>query len=74
MLGFRFLTFDAPAFLHPISTTRARRADSPFPGPDASRMYDADGYEYLAENFPKLDYIDRCYVVDEEAVVLSVEL
>ena len=35
-------------------------------GPDPSRIYDADGYTfYLLTNFPKLDYIDRCYIIDE---------
>ncbi|KAL3775599.1 hypothetical protein ACHAW5_003502 [Stephanodiscus triporus] len=43
-------------------------------GPDPSRIYDADGYEYLAEKFPSLDYIDRCYVVNEEANVFTAEL
>lgn len=29
-------------------------------------MYDADGYTtYLLKEYPKLDYIDRCYVIDE---------
>jgi len=35
-------------------------------GPDSNRIYDEDGYtKYLPKSFPKLDYIDRCYVVDE---------
>ena len=35
-------------------------------GPDSNRIYDVDGYtRYLPKNFPKLDYIDRCYVVNE---------
>lgn len=35
-------------------------------GPDSSKIYDVDGYTtYLPKKFPKLDYIDRCYVVDE---------
>mmetsp|Transcript_26363 Transcript_26363/g.56837 ORF Transcript_26363/g.56837 Transcript_26363/m.56837 type:complete len:333 (+) Transcript_26363:202-1200(+) len=38
-------------------------------GPDSDRIYDEDGYTtYLPENFPKLDYIDRCYVVEEEGM------
>eukprot|EP00580_Thalassiosira_gravida_P010117 CAMPEP_0201638686 /NCGR_PEP_ID=MMETSP0493-20130528/17271_1 /ASSEMBLY_ACC=CAM_ASM_000838 /TAXON_ID=420259 /ORGANISM="Thalassiosira gravida, Strain GMp14c1" /LENGTH=311 /DNA_ID=CAMNT_0048111821 /DNA_START=93 /DNA_END=1029 /DNA_ORIENTATION=- len=38
-------------------------------GPDSDRIYDEDGYTtYLSENFPKLDYIDRCYVVEEEGL------
>jgi peptidyl-prolyl cis-trans isomerase A (cyclophilin A) len=35
-------------------------------GPDSNRIYDVDGYtRYLPKSFPKLDYIDRCYVVEE---------
>lgn len=35
-------------------------------GPDSQKIYDVDGYTtYLPKKFPKLDYIDRCYVVDE---------
>jgi len=35
-------------------------------GPDSKRIYDVDGYtRYLPKNFPKLDYIDRCYVTEE---------
>merc|ERR1712032_1495852 len=34
-------------------------------GPDTSVMYESDGYDYLKKNFPKLDYIERCYIVDE---------
>lgn len=34
-------------------------------GPDSARIYDEHGYTYLSKEFPKLDYIDRCYVVDE---------
>ena len=38
-------------------------------GPESSRIYDVDGYtRYLPKNFPKLDYIDRCYVVDEVGI------
>ena len=38
-------------------------------GPDSNRIYDVDGYtRYLPKNFPKLDYIDRCYVVDEVGI------
>lgn len=46
-------------------------------GPDPDRIYDEDGYDYLRANFPMLDYINRCYVVDEEGTgeeELSVEL
>jgi len=34
-------------------------------GPDTAVMYESDGYDYLKKNFPKLDYIERCFVVDE---------
>jgi len=34
-------------------------------GPDTAVMYESDGYDYLEKNFPKLDYIERCYIVDE---------
>lgn len=35
-------------------------------GPDSLRIYDEDGYTgFLPQYFPKLDYIDRCYVADE---------
>lgn len=40
-------------------------------GPDSSRIYDADGYDYLQEEFPRLDYIDRCFIVNEEATALT---
>jgi len=43
-------------------------------GPDSSRIYDVDGYDYLRDEFPKLDYIDRCYIVDEESVAVTEEL
>lgn len=45
-------------------------------GPDPDKIYDVDGYtKYLPENFPKLDYIGRCFIMDEEgAGDLSVEL
>mmetsp|Transcript_23096 Transcript_23096/g.51528 ORF Transcript_23096/g.51528 Transcript_23096/m.51528 type:complete len:301 (+) Transcript_23096:92-994(+) len=34
-------------------------------GPDSARIYDEDGYAYLEEKFPDLDYLDTCYVVAE---------
>mmetsp|Transcript_4731 Transcript_4731/g.10219 ORF Transcript_4731/g.10219 Transcript_4731/m.10219 type:complete len:334 (+) Transcript_4731:107-1108(+) len=38
-------------------------------GPDSSKIYEIDGYDsYLEQNFPKLDYIERCYVVDEVGI------
>ncbi|EJK53447.1 hypothetical protein THAOC_27122, partial [Thalassiosira oceanica] len=43
-------------------------------GPESSRIYQDDGYEYLAENFPELDYISKCYVVDEQTELAGDEL
>lgn len=44
-------------------------------GPDSSKIYDVDGYTtYLPKKFPKLDYIDRCYVVDEVGIGEESEL
>lgn len=38
-------------------------------GPDSTKIYDVDGYTtYLPKEFPKLDYIDRCYIVDEVGI------
>ena len=38
-------------------------------GPDPNRIYDIDGYtRYLPGKFPKLDYIDHCYIVDEVGI------
>ncbi len=35
-------------------------------GPEPHMIYGADGYTtYLLKHFPKLDYIDRCYIIDE---------
>jgi len=35
-------------------------------GLESEKMYDVDGYTtYLPKQFPKLDYVDRCYIVDE---------
>lgn len=38
-------------------------------GPDSGLIYEPDGYtKYLPKKFPKLDYIDTCYVVDEVGI------
>lgn len=38
-------------------------------GPDSGQIYDTDGYTtYLPKNYPKLDYVDRCYIVDEVGI------
>eukprot|EP00957_Ditylum_brightwellii_P178894 13626847-Ditylum_brightwellii.AAC.1 len=34
-------------------------------GPDPQRIYVEDGYEYLKREFPQLDYLGLCYVVEE---------
>ncbi len=35
-------------------------------GPDSERIYDVDGYTtYIPHDFLKLDFIDRCYIVNE---------
>lgn len=34
-------------------------------GPESTRIYEEDGYDYLEEKFPDLDYLDTCYVVAE---------
>jgi len=37
--------------------------------PDSTLIYEEDGYtKYLPKKFPKLDYIDRCYVVEEAGI------
>ena len=36
-------------------------------GPESTRIYEEDGYNYLEKNFPKLDYLDICYVVAEQS-------
>lgn len=43
-------------------------------GPESSRIYQDDGYAYLSKEFPELDYIDRCYVVDEQTELAGDEL
>lgn len=44
-------------------------------GPESSRIYDEDGYTtYLPNAFPLLDYIERCYVVDEVDIDIEEEL
>jgi len=35
-------------------------------GPDPQRIYEQDGYEYLAEEFPEMDYIKGCAIVPDE--------
>jgi len=35
-------------------------------GPDPQKIYKADGYEYLEEEFPELDYIRGCAIVPDD--------
>jgi cyclophilin family peptidyl-prolyl cis-trans isomerase len=35
-------------------------------GPDPRKIYEKSGYEYLKREFPKLDYIETCHIVEEE--------
>lgn len=42
-------------------------------GPHPHEIYKNDGYEYLAENFPDLDYIEKCFL-PWEAMASSSEL
>lgn len=35
-------------------------------GPNPQRMYEADGYDYLAREFPALDYINGCVIVPDD--------
>ena len=35
-------------------------------GPEPTRIYEEDGYDYLAKDFPDLNYLDTCYVVAEQ--------
>eukprot|EP00930_Biecheleria_cincta_P032637 TRINITY_DN22632_c0_g1_i1.p1 TRINITY_DN22632_c0_g1~~TRINITY_DN22632_c0_g1_i1.p1 ORF type:complete len:310 (-),score=44.90 TRINITY_DN22632_c0_g1_i1:144-1073(-) len=32
-------------------------------GPDHAKIYPQDGYEYLRREFPKLDYLKKCWIV-----------
>jgi len=40
-------------------------------GPSRDRMFQKDGYEYLKKEFPKMDYIEECHVIDIEPGMLS---
>ena len=40
-------------------------------GPSRERMFQKDGYEYLKREFPKMDYIEECHVIDIEPGMLS---
>lgn len=44
-------------------------------GPDSILIYEEDGYtNYLPNNFPKLDTIQTCYIVDEVGMYTAEEL
>eukprot|EP01083_Nonionella_stella_P109135 317899_1 len=40
-------------------------------GPSRERMFEKDGYEYLKKEFPKMDYIEECHVIDIKPGMLS---
>ncbi len=45
------------------------------PGPDSQLIYAQDGYTtYLPTNFPLLDKIQTCYIVDEVGLYTAEEL
>ena len=33
-------------------------------GPESERIYMEDGYQYLAQEYPRLDYVERCLILD----------
>jgi peptidyl-prolyl cis-trans isomerase A (cyclophilin A) len=37
-------------------------------GPDPQLIYQKDGYEYLKQNFPQMDYMDTCRIVDGQTL------
>lgn len=44
-------------------------------GPDSELIYAQDGYTtYLPKNFPLLDSIQNCYIVDEVGLYTTEEL
>lgn len=40
-------------------------------GPDPHKIYESDGYEYLARDFPKMDYMENCVI---ERTIVQEEL
>lgn len=40
----------------------------PGKGPHPAKIYPENGYEFLAENFPRLDYIEECIVVEDSPI------
>ena len=59
----------------PFGIVQGHLSDTPIPrwkaygdmppwgsGPDVQRIHSTDGYEYLSQEFPELDYIERCVV------------
>lgn len=66
-----FALLDVPARRSILTAINGEYGDMPpwGTGPDPDRIYDLDGYtSYLPENFPNLDYIKRCFIVDEEII------
>lgn len=35
-------------------------------GPDPGKIYQKSGYQYLEREFPKVDYIETCHIMEEE--------
>ena len=36
-------------------------------GPDPQKIYPEGGYDYLAREFPELDYLEKCEIMHETA-------
>lgn len=36
-------------------------------GPDHQKIYPVDGYEYLRRDFPKMDYLEKCWIVGDSS-------
>eukprot|EP00565_Helicotheca_tamesis_P009626 CAMPEP_0185728656 /NCGR_PEP_ID=MMETSP1171-20130828/4010_1 /TAXON_ID=374046 /ORGANISM="Helicotheca tamensis, Strain CCMP826" /LENGTH=309 /DNA_ID=CAMNT_0028397385 /DNA_START=84 /DNA_END=1013 /DNA_ORIENTATION=- len=59
--------FGGDATLSPMARWHSYGDMPPYgEGPDSQLIYAEDGYEYLKENFPELDYIQSCFIVDEK--------
>ncbi|CAE8713557.1 unnamed protein product, partial [Polarella glacialis] len=54
----------------PLKEIMVRYGDMPpwGKGPNPGLIYPANGYEYLRKQFPKLDYLGKCAVVDDNAM------
>jgi len=43
-------------------------------GPEVYKLYEKEGYSYLKEKFPKMDYFGKCFVMNDEEEVEEEEL